>query len=417
MAFSDKIPKTILMTIIFIVFLDVLGMTIIIPILAPIFLDSTTTILSSNVPYATRTMLLGFLMAAYPFAQFFGSPILGSLSDRHGRKKVLFISMAGSLVGYVIFAYGIFLGNLWLLFISRLLDGFTGGNISVALSSIADISTRKSKTRNFGLVGAAYGAGLIVGPFFGGILSDNTLVFWFSHATPFLFAALLTFINMVLMLVYLPETLKVRINRPLSLFSGFHNVIKAFRMTNLRTMFSVVFLIMLGFTFFTHFLPVFLIEKFHYDETLSGYLFAYLGLWIVLTQALIVKFLSRAFSPKAILSFSILIFGLSYFAVILASSSLMLYILGPLVAIFCGITLPSYNALISNIGSSKSQGEILGINQSMQSLAQCIPPIIAGFIIAIHPSWPTIIGGVITLLAWLIFILFYRDSRIKYVED
>ena len=158
--------------IIFTVFLDLLGLGIIIPILPAVLLDPFGGILPWTCTYPVRIMLYGFLVASYPIAQFFGAPILGTLSDGHGRKKILLISLLGTLLGYIIFLIGILDQNVGLLFVGRLIDGFTGGNISVAQSAIADISDEKSKARNFGLIGMSFGLGFVIGPFIGGKLSD-----------------------------------------------------------------------------------------------------------------------------------------------------------------------------------------------------------------------------------------------------
>lgn len=408
---NHKIPKTTFLTILFIVFLDILGMTIITPVLAPIFLDKSTTILDSVVPFATRTMLLGLLISAYPIAQFFGSPLLGSLSDRYGRRKVLFISLTGSLTGFVLFSYGLIFGSLELLFVSRVIEGFTAGSISVALSSMADLSTTKNKTKNFGLVGVAYGLGFVIGPLLGGLLSDSGIISWFNHTTPFLFAAFLTFINLLMMVFFFPETLKRSIDSPISLLTGFRNIRRAFSLKNLKVMFVVVFFITLGFAFFIHLMPIFLIEKFHFSEKASGLLFAYAGLWLIISQGLVLRWLSKRFSPRIILSFSIILFSLSYILFVLPSKSYLLYLIMPIISLFIGLTLPTYNSLISDLGDDESQGEIMGINQSMQSLATAIPPIIGGLVIAFHPNFPTIFASVLTFIAWLIFITFYRGKR------
>ena len=168
-------------TIFFTVFLDLLGLGIIIPILPALLLDPINGILKVTYSFSTRTLIYGFLIAAYPIAQFFGAPILGALADQKGRKKLLLLSLVGTVGGYAIFILGILTSNLYLLFLGRIVDGFTGGNISIAQSAIADVSTPETKSRNFGLIGMAFGLGFIIGPYIGGKLSDSAIVSWLDR--------------------------------------------------------------------------------------------------------------------------------------------------------------------------------------------------------------------------------------------
>ena len=131
-----------------IVLLDMLGIGIIIPIIAPIMLDPSLGALPFSYSLATRNILLGLIIAVFPLFQFFGAPILGALSDKHGRKKLLMLSMAGGFLGYGLFGLGVEFHNIWLLFLGRIIAGFMGGNISIAFSAIADISSEKEKAKN-----------------------------------------------------------------------------------------------------------------------------------------------------------------------------------------------------------------------------------------------------------------------------
>lgn len=403
--------RRLLFTIFVIVFLDLLGLTLIIPILAPLFLDPINGILPVGTSEGTRTLLLGLLFAAYPFAQFFAAPFLGALSDRYGRKPIIIIPLTGTFIGYLIFGYGIITHNLVLLFASRLLDGFCGGNLSVALSAVADISTKKSKARNFGLIGAAYGLGFILGPFIGGRLADPSVVSWFNYATPFWFAAALALFNIGLMFLFFRETIRKRIKRPVSLLTGFKNIRLAWKLKNLRVMFLVVFFLMFGFTFFTQFFQVFLIEKFNYTQTTIGQLFAYVGLWMAFTQIALMRPLSKRYSPRFILSVSTFFLALFFVVLLIPDKAFWLYLILPLIAIMSGLAIPSYNAIVSNLGAKDSQGEVLGINQSVQSLAQFFPPLIAGVIVSVHPGAPTLVAGLMTLLAGIIFIIFFNPKN------
>jgi DHA1 family tetracycline resistance protein-like MFS transporter len=404
--------KNPLFPIIAIVFIDLVGLGIVIPIFAPLLLDMHQTgILPPSYGVATRNIILGFLLACYPLAQFFGAPILGGLSDRVGRKPIFLASLGGIFAGYLMTAIGIITASLPVMFLGRILSGFTGGSLSVAYSAIADISDERTKARNFGLVGMMFGLGFIIGPFLGGILSNPEISSSFNYATPFLFSAALALANVVLIYFQFEETLKTRIHRKISILTGFINIRKAFDMENLRVIFMVIFLLSFGFSFFTQFFQVFLIDKFQFTQSDIGNLFAYMGLCIALTQGFIVRPLSFKFSSVKILRFSTLLLGLTFPFLLLPDKAAYLYLVIPFIAIWNGLTMPNYNAVVSNLADQESQGEILGINQSIQSLAHALPPILAGFAATISVNLPILIAGAMSVLAWLTFVLFFEEEK------
>ncbi len=390
------------------VLIDMIGVGIIIPVFAVILLTPDTGLLPAGTPESIRTIVIGFLVAAYPLAQFFGAPILGALSDRYGRKRILVLSLIGTVFGYILFGFGIQQNLLVVLFLGRILDGFTGGNISIAMSAIADISDPKEKAKNFGLVGMAFGFGFILGPAIGGKLSDPSLVSWFNFATPFWFAALLTIANIFFILWKFQETFSIPQHSRISLLTGFHNIRKAFSLKTLRTMLFVVFLLTLGFNFFTQFFQVFLIQKFSYTQSDIGNIFAYVGVCIALVQGVLTRPLSKRFAPTSIMTVCALGLSFTLPMLLLPPESWMLYLIVPFVAVFNGLTYPNANAIISNLADAKSQGEVLGINQSMQALAMAFPPIIAGFIVTIDRNLPILTAGVLTFLGWAVFEFAFR---------
>ena len=400
-----------------VVFIDLIGVGIVIPILAPMFLDPHSPLFAVGTDLSVRTAMLGLLLALYPLAQFFGAPILGSLSDFHGRKKLLLVSLLGTFIGYVLFALGISTGNLWLLIIGRIIDGFTGGNISIAQSAIADLSDKESKAKNFGLIGMAFGLGFILGPFIGGKLGDPNVVSWFNYSTPFWFAAILCALNIVSLYFMFNEKKKESVRKDIDLFTGIKNLKIAFGVPNLRIAFWAVFLISFGFTFFTQFFQVYLIERFSYTQSQIGDYFAFLGICVAISQGIIVRWVSKRFSPQKALSVSVLMLAVSISLYLLISDSSHLYYVVPLIAIFNGITLPNTTALVSNLGVEKSQGELLGINQSVVAVAWSLPAIVAGLVSSIDVRLPIMISSIVLFIAWLFFVLFYHEKEKKIFHE
>jgi DHA1 family tetracycline resistance protein-like MFS transporter len=402
--------KNSLFPIILTVFLDLLGLGIVIPIAAPLLLDPQKGMLPLSYEFAQRSVVLGLLLGVFSIAQFFGAPLLGAWADRYGRKKLMLLSITGTLIGYVLFAIGIMYHSLVLCFISRILDGFTGGNISIAMSAIADVTAEKDRAKNFGLIGMSFGLGFILGPFIGGILADSSLVRWFNYATPYWFAALLGLVNIFVMLRMFRETLQKRITTKVTIFAGVKNIAASFRSPHLRMIFTVLFLIVFGFNFFTQFFQVFLIQKFNFSATDIAYLFAYIGLWLALTQGGLTRLLSKKFSPVSLVSWSACCTAIVFPLLLLPQKSWWLYLITPFIAIFSGINTPNLTAVISMQATAEEQGAILGIRQSILSVAMAIPPIVAGLITTLNVSLPIWAAGFCTALGWLTFRKVSRQS-------
>lgn len=410
---KNKRERKPLSVLFFTVMVDMVGFGILIPIIPLLFADPSSQfyLLKAGTSVSTGLILLGFLIAIYPLMQFISAPILGQLSDKYGRKKILIISLIGTCISYLLFALGIFTHNLFLLFFSRAFDGITGGNISVAQAAIADITPPKERAKNFGLIGAAFGIGFILGPFLGGVLSSPKILPWFVDVTPFIFAAILSLINIISVIKFLPETLKQKKEYKIEWTRSLHNIARAFVAKHLRVLFLNRFLFISGFTFFTTFFSVYLINKFGFDQGHIGYYFAYLGIWIAFTQGFLTRKLTGKFEPENILKISYLGMSIILFLYILPNHWWWLLILAPIFAMFNGVSQSFSIGLISSSVDDSVQGETLGIASSVQAIAQAIPPIIAGFVAAIHPTIPILAASGFTFLAWIVFVLFYKPCN------
>lgn len=396
-------PRSLFLPIFLTVFIDMLGVGIIIPVLPALFFDPDAITFATGATHEQRSLYYGLLLASYPLMQFFGAPVLGALSDRYGRKPMLQLSLAGTMLGYFLFGTAIMTQNLALLFFSRMLPGFTGGNIAIIYSAIADVSDERSKPRNFGLVSMAFGLGFILGPTLGGILADPTVLSWFTPSTPFWFTAVLTLVNLALVQGLFAETLKEKRSHAIRLGKGIANILTSFRSPNLRVIFSVVLLQALGFTFFTQFFSVLLLHKIGAGMKEIGLLFGYVGIWLVFTQGVIVRYLSKRVVSRQVLTFSLPLLGLFLFVLLLPGQWATFFLINPFIAIFHGITSPNLTAVVSSQAGHDQQGEILGINQSMISVGQLLPAIIGGWLNAIHVHLPIIAAGFLILAAWGVY--------------
>ncbi len=409
------------------VFIDLLGFGILIPVF-PLLISpgSPFRITPEDWSFTQGLIMLGWLQAIFPFCIFIAAPILGQLSDRLGRRPVLAFSIFGTSIGYVLFAVGIVTKNIPLLFAARALDGITGGNLAVAQAAIGDISTNENRAKNFGLLGAAFGMGFIIGPYLGGRLSAPHVSFyglfdtpgWFGATTPFWFAAILSLANCLIVLKTLPETLKHKVEHArIHLAQAVSNIIRGFRSDRLRVILTTGFFFSAGFTFFTTFFGVYLRNNFGFNQSKTGDYFAIVGLFIAFSQAVLVARVAKKMSDWKVLRFSI--FGnssmmLMYF-LIPSSSPSYLYMVIPFFTAFNGLTMANMSSLVSRSAETGKQGEAMGIYSSVQSLAQVPASILVGYITSgITSNTPLIVAAVCIAIGGIVFVSAFRP---KYVAD
>jgi DHA1 family tetracycline resistance protein-like MFS transporter len=390
--------------ILFTFFVDNLGWSIVFPIFAPLFLDPNNQIFSADIEVSTRTIILGVFLAAFPLAQFFGAPLLGEFADKSGRKKALVLSIILTLVGYVISAWSIQVRNLTLLFIGRIVTGLFSGNLSVCLATISDLSiSEKAKTRNFGFLSVLAGFSFILGAFLGGKFSDSTVFKYFNAALPLWIASFLSLINLFFIIFAFKETIEIKKHVKFDLLEGIHNIQEALKTKNIKIIYVIYFLFVFGWTILFQFSPVLVVKKFHFTNSRIGDLAAFMGICWAIGAGPINKFLSKLFSPFKILDVALLIFTILCGLVGFPRSIVgVILLLGACVTIG-GLAWPLCATIISNRAPRRMQGKIMGMSQSMQSLAMAISPIIGGLSDKINVYFTFLIAALASLIAGLIY--------------
>ncbi len=370
-----------------VVLLDLIGMSIIMPVQAYIVRQ-----------YSTQAIMVTLLPVLYAGAQFFAAPLLGKLSDRYGRRPVLLISILGSAIGYFLFGIG---GALWVLFLSRLIDGITGGNISTASAYIVDITPPQERARNFGLYGAMFGMGFILGPIIGGALSRVSL------SAPAYAAGILSLASALVGLLIRPESLakEKRQASPIRWadMNPFAAVVELLRRPTLRALLITQSIFYLVFNGNNSVVSVFLIEKFGIQAWQIAALFAVGGVTMAFTQGGLVGPLVKRFGEKPMASASLVMQALTSAALVAVPTYPLLFPLMVLVNFGTGLFWPTSGALMANSVAADEQGKVSGVAAALGSLMNVAGPLMAGTVYDhLAPSAPFAIGAVLFLTAGLL---------------
>jgi len=364
-AHEDKFFTKPLVIILLTVFIDLVGFGIVIPLL-PYYGET----------FNASPFEVGMLFAIYSAMQFVFAPILGGLSDKYGRRPILFLSLVGSGVGYLFIGYA---SVLWMVFVGRIVAGVTGGNISTAQAYIADITTRENRAKGMGLFGATFGLGFVFGPAIGGILSR------YGIHVPFLFAACLSFANALALYFILPETVDNQANAELRTQNRFAAVFEALKDKRFSIITLLYFLVVSAFSIMTTSFTLFTMFRFGYDPEQNGYLFAYVGILAIIFQGVLFSRLVKKFGEAwlVVVGCFLLVGSLFTLPQIGPTSGGLTALLISIAFFSLGNSLssPALTSLASKITDDKNQGKALGTMQSAASLARAVGPALAAVLL------------------------------------
>lgn len=405
-------PKLSLISVFFTFFIDNLCWSIVFPIFAPYFLDPSNVLFTEDVPLETRTRILGLFLMAYSVGQFFGGPFLGEYADRSGKKKGLVFSVFFTLVGLVITAWSMKARLLWLLLVGRLMTGLCASNLSICLACIADFSpTDKARVRYFGYLSVLGGLSFVLGAFLGGKLSDPSVNPWLTPQFPLWVASFLTACNLLFVSFGFQETEEIHPEVRFDFWEAFRNIGQALQTEKIRYVYAIYFLFLFAWTLLFQFTPVLFVQRFSYSGSGIGNLAVYIGICWALGSSYLSKHLLQYFSSWAVLKWSLILFTLLCAVVAFPHHAMWIFIILGICVIIGGIAWPLCTGVISGMAPKRMQGKIMGISQSVQSLAMALAPGIGGFVAHRAVKWPFLLAAIAGAFATFLYFFFRRSSK------
>jgi DHA1 family tetracycline resistance protein-like MFS transporter len=388
-----------LLPIFLVVFVDLLGFGLILPLL-PYYAEA----------FGATPFVTGLLVSSYAAAQLIGAPALGRLSDRYGRKPMLLVSLFGSFAGFLLLAaaepagrwmagilpFGAGTVTLGVIFSSRILDGITGGNISIAQAYISDITDEKNRAKGLGLIGAAFGLGFIFGPATGGALSR-----W-GYGVPAAVAAGLSLFNLLLISLRLPESLTPERRAFLARQpQGGFTLLALWRALNrpqVGPLLHTRFFFGLAFSIFQTVFSLYVLTRFHLSAAQTGFILAYVGVLSVLVQGFAVGALARRFDERNLIFGSVILMGFSLIGwAVSPNVAFLLLDLAP-TAVAGGVLNTVINSALTKAVSPVEIGGTLGLSSALESLTRVIAPTLGGGLLqSIGTSAPGLFAALLCL--------------------
>ena len=396
-----------LINIFIVAIVDSLGFGLILPLL-PYYAET----------FGATPFLIGLIIASFAAASLIGAPLMGRLSDRFGRRPVLLLSIAGTFLGYLLLGFakpmGGYLAALFLpsaanafiigiLCTSRMVDGFTGGNITVAQAYISDITDESNRSRGIGIIGSALGLGFILGPAVGGLLSH-----W-GYNVPAFAAAGLALLNLISIFLFLPESLtrqrqtENQLKKPPKL--SLNALIIALNRPKVGPLLLVRFFLMLAFAMFQSVFTLFAQHKLNLLPQATGLLLTYIGFYSVLIQGVGIGMLTKRFKDTSIIMVSLWVMLIGFIGwSITPSLPIMLLVILPLAG-GAWVVNTIITSAITKVVAYEEIGGTLGISNGLESITRVISAIIGGFLFGSIGMWaPGVFGASMILLAiWLAY--------------
>jgi DHA1 family tetracycline resistance protein-like MFS transporter len=382
-----------------VIFVGFVGYSLMITVFTPMLLYAHGGLLAPDSPMARRTIILGVLLSLYPLGQFVGSPVLGALSDRFGRKPTLLASLAITTACYALIGTALNVQSLALLMGASLLAGLAEANVVIAQSAIADVTTEKNRNRLFGYIYLSASLAYVFGPLVGGKLADPSLVPWFTYATPFWCTFGLLAVTLVWTAVAFHETRAAQPGTAVDYGAAFTNLLGVFTDRRLRLLYAVNFLLYLAIFGFFRCYPMYLVDEFELNVSRVSEFVAWVAVPIVIANLWLTDFLARRVPTRRVVVVSAAFTGIFMILVTVPPQLNALWITLFLAALALAVCLPACATMISVSVGADEQGRAMGNNQALQVGAEALSGLLGGVLAAVMVKLPLIVLAGVAIVA------------------
>ncbi|MEO6053713.1 MAG: MFS transporter [Chthoniobacterales bacterium] len=372
-----------LLPVYFVVFVGFLGYSMMIAVFTPMFLHGSGHLVSPDASHSAKTILLGVVLCMYPLGQFISSSIIGSLSDKYGRRPVLIFSLVFSLLCYVVMARAIEVESLWLLIIALVAAGLSEGNIVIGQSAISDVSDATHRGRFFGYIYMSASLAYVVGPLVGGKLASPSVVSWFSYATPFWAMLVPMVITLGAVCVFFKETRVPSASVHVHWLDSLANLSHVFLPGHTRILYFANFAFYLGIFGFFRCYPMYFVDQFNMGVSRVSEFIAWFSVPIIIGSVWLAGALTARYPIAKVTIWSAIFTALSMILIVIPSSPNALWVTLVIVGLPLSVCMTSCATMLSVSVPAEKQGSVLGNNQALQVFAESVSGLIGGFIAAL----------------------------------
>jgi len=397
-----------------VLFLDNFGFAVVFTLFPLLFLHNDVSILPVETTVASRNLLLGFILASFPLAQFFGAPYFGDIADRYGRKKALSFTIIGTFFGYLLSALAILTTNFYLLLFSRILTGFFAGNLSLCMTIVSDFNTgKKAKARSLSIATMLLGISWIVAILVGALFANPSAFSLMRTSLLFILIAVATLISLIFLKAYFIESHApaARTKKGISVLKAVHNVLHVFESKNLRLLYLILFLWFLGFGMAMQWATPIAIEKFHASYRQILWFLIFMGICWTFASGVLNNILVKWVNLWQLIIWSLLGLSICYFFAGVGDFFPYYLILFGISSIFAAISWSNSLSLIALAANEDEKAKALGVGSSMTALAEFLGPCLGGVIAAMTIEPLLYAAAIFVFIAFFLLFGYFIKNR------